>query len=546
MATPRFHIPQAPDAELNRSPAAALIGRLAADSGLLLSHFEHRHHLPGPDDWIRDDRPDLAGVPVWRGGRLVEHKFQHFRGDNPVGSFHPGHRAKWTAHELCHGVVGFAWAPDASPLFHVLAARLNEVVPVALYYFFDEAHLQRCPLHQGGGPLFGTWCPACEAAALRGPVADDPQAARWRAEGRAYVEGELAAIERAARTGDLAPHRHATLELESDGFAYVASHLPRLQSPVFARFLERFHGPHTGWHRDLTSLADRVRQLTAALADGAPPPPAWPAPRSAHIAQDVAWRLLEVSLDCGGDAAHQLQRLADGLADAPTDLAGAVAGYRALSERFYLPPAEALFAVGYDLVDGLGRDVPQVVEGISQICPHTEALLGDHLDVEAHRFVHGEAPTRGPVARRFAAWLHAHDPGVIADVCRYEAATAHPEPSDPAAEGFADAPGADTQLRRVRGLEVLELSVDPRAVVDALEGDDDAPVEISETPVALAVRRRAGGDVLVAELSADAVAALERLRAGPLTPEALGLPTAELDALRQLGLVLPARFALTR
>ncbi|MCA9546622.1 MAG: hypothetical protein KC613_19590, partial [Myxococcales bacterium] len=130
-----FAIPQAPDAELHRSPAAALVGRLAAASSLRLSHFEHRLHLPTPFAWADPDRPDLAGVPTWQGGRLQEHKFQHFRGDNPVGSFHPGHRAKWTAHELCHGVVGFAWAPTATPLFHTLAARLNEVVPVALYYF---------------------------------------------------------------------------------------------------------------------------------------------------------------------------------------------------------------------------------------------------------------------------------------------------------------------------------------------------------------------------------------------------------------------------
>ena len=34
--------------ELNRSPAAQVVAKLAVDSGLFLTHFEHRHHLPLP------------------------------------------------------------------------------------------------------------------------------------------------------------------------------------------------------------------------------------------------------------------------------------------------------------------------------------------------------------------------------------------------------------------------------------------------------------------------------------------------------------------
>ena len=159
MESPRFGVDGAPDHELSRSPAAARVGRLAAASGLALNHFEHRVHLPVPDHWLPDDRADLGGT----GGHLVEHKYAHHRNDDLLGSFNPGHRAKWTAHELCHGLAGFAWRPGATPLFHALSARLSEVVPVALWYFFDEAGLRRCPDHDG--PLFGLYCPACEAAA---------------------------------------------------------------------------------------------------------------------------------------------------------------------------------------------------------------------------------------------------------------------------------------------------------------------------------------------------------------------------------------------
>lgn len=63
-----FEIDQAPDAELRRSPAAARVGALAARSGLCLSHFEHRVHLPLPDQWVAFERPDVLGTLEWRNG----------------------------------------------------------------------------------------------------------------------------------------------------------------------------------------------------------------------------------------------------------------------------------------------------------------------------------------------------------------------------------------------------------------------------------------------------------------------------------------------
>ena len=167
-------IPGAPDHELYRSPAAERIAKLAAKSGLLLSHFEHRVDLELPDDWMTEDRPDLGTPQGWQGGVLPETKYGSFQHDRIIGSFHPGHRAKWTTHELCHGLVGFAWYPGCSRFFQALSARMSEILPVALYYFFDEAGLRRCPVHDGRGALFGHYCADCEAQAQRGPV-DDPK-----------------------------------------------------------------------------------------------------------------------------------------------------------------------------------------------------------------------------------------------------------------------------------------------------------------------------------------------------------------------------------
>jgi hypothetical protein len=99
----------APSSEFLRSPAAMRVGQLAARDGLTLFHFEHRVHLPLPLDWVPEHDPELAEPPQWVGGVLPEAKYQSFQHDSPLGSFHPGHRAKWSTHELCHALVGFAW-----------------------------------------------------------------------------------------------------------------------------------------------------------------------------------------------------------------------------------------------------------------------------------------------------------------------------------------------------------------------------------------------------------------------------------------------------
>ena len=236
MSDRRFEIPGAPEAELDRSPAARRVGTLAAASGLRLAHWEHRVQLEQPEGWQPVNRPDLGQPSTWVDGVLPETKFRTFRLDRRIGSFNPSHRAKWTAHELLHGLVGFGWRPDGTALFHATAARLSEVLPVALWYFFDEAGLARCDRHTGQGPLFGTFCPACERAAQQGPAAGtDPELVE---QGRAFVQRELDACDKSARTGRVWPNRWATIDLSSDGLAYAASHMAALcRTRSFARWV---------------------------------------------------------------------------------------------------------------------------------------------------------------------------------------------------------------------------------------------------------------------------------------------------------------------
>ncbi len=507
-----FDIPGAPDAELTRSSAASVVGGLARASRLRLSNFEHRFHLPTPEPWRPLDRPDLDGAPEWRAGALVEHKYAHFRYEQPVGSFHPGHRAKWTAHELCHALVGFAWRPDATPLFHTLAARLSELLPVALWYFLDEGDLRRCPEHDG--PLFDLLCPACEAAAgVRGDLDRS-----WYARGRDFVDRELAAVRRSMRLGRPVGHRFATIDLSSDALAYVAAHGPRLGSEEMERFVTGFHRSDTGWAQSLEALEDRVETLCEALCGGDAEGLALRPDATDWAAQDVAWRLLTVRAQCEDEARDAVDSLVDRLAETPESLGEVITAYEEMHEAFYVPDPADLFAVGYDLPNGYGHSAAQVADGLRQTCAETAARLGDDFVPLVAAFLADDRAERAPVARRFARWLRHNDTGQIADLAVYEAAVNHAAPPD----AIADALGGDGEGWRVaQGVEVLELASDPT--------HPDCPVR----PTYLAIRRSSGGDTVVAQLS------------GPLT----GVDALEQDERRSLGalgILVPDRYPLGR
>jgi len=510
VSEPTFDVPGAPDHELAQSGAASVVGELARASGLRLAHFEHRVHLPLPEPWRPGGRPDLEGAPVWRGGTLVEHKYAHFRYDNPVGSFHPGHRGKWTAHELCHALVGFVWRPDATPLFHSLAARLQEVLPVALWYFLDEADLRRCPEHDG--PLFDLRCPRCEEAAKGGGELRDGS---WFDRGRDFIDRELAAIRKSIRLGRPVGHRFATLDLRSDSLAYVAAHDLRLRSPELDRHLALFHGPHTGHFATFDEVEARVLALYDAMYEDIPdftlalkPDP------SGWAAQDVAWRLACVGAECEGEARAEIDILIERLANG--ELATVLSAYEALHEAFYVPDPADVFAVGYDLPGGYGRSAAQIADGVAQTCPETAARLGCDLEPLTAAFVADDAPWRAPLARRFAAWLARHDTGAVADLAAYEAAVTHAV-ADPVADALGE---VGHGLRVADGVEVLSLAHDPTVP------------SCPERPTYLAVRRTSGGDTVVAELPGE-----------DLRPEILDEETR--DSLRALGVLVPARYDLS-
>lgn len=482
-----------------RSPAAMRVGQLAVESGLFLFHFEHRTTLEIPDAWIAPGREEDARPPEWVDGVLPESKYQSFRHDLYLGSFHPGHRGKWTAHELCHGLVGTAWRPDASPFFHATAARMAELLPVVLWYFLDEVALRRCPDHAGDGALFRSYCADCEDVAAVGPF-DVGDARRRLVDARDFLDRELAAVSRSLRAGRPIPHRWATLDLASDGLAYAAGHGRRLSSPTFRHFAERYP---IGF-RTLDALEARVVAVARAICEGTPLPPV----DTDWVAQDVGWRVLQVAADAEEEVAAALAGLLD------HDLEGVIEGYLALHDAYVLPEPELVFAVGYDLPRGFGRSVPQIREGLRTVTPLTLEVIED-LDLPVlERFVMEDRPERRPLGDRFAAWLEVAHPD-LADLARYESALRHAG-GDPTAGSLGMEGG---RWRLARGARAWVAPLDLASLADAVDSGEvrgrvegttigwDGAVPPSE-PTGIVVGRDGHGEAVVVQVSADVATAL--------------------------------------
>ena len=501
MDTPDGGLLGAPPHELQRSVAAAAIGRMAAASGLFSAHFEHRFELPLPEWWQVPDA-DLGPYPwepegSWRGGALHETKFRTFRLDRRIGSFHPAHAAKWGTHELCHGLVGFGWKAGAGPLWLATAARLAELVPVALWYFFDEAGLARCERHAGHGALFGPACPDCEVRAATRPGArTGPGVHRWRQSGRAFVEAEIDAAWRTLSTGVPVSNRYGTIDLCTDGLAYTRAHGPVLADPLFAGWVERFCSPHRGWFDDLDGLVGRARDIVAALCDEGDAPPL-DGHTGTWMAQDLGWRLVQLGAEIDGEVASDLDGMVDRLAAAASlpdvsaslDAIGAVvADYEALFEEVVLPEPADLFAVGYPVPGGYGVSVQQLAEGLQHTLPLTCGLLGPGLGEVAAAFAGADPWVRQGIGDRFAAFARHHLPADVADQAALEAALTHVPAPDPVAVSLRGQARSDARWRWARHVRRVVVTHD--VGTHPAEPGSGEPLD---APVALAVVRGLDG-----------------------------------------------------
>jgi len=544
----------APIADLTRSPAARRVARLAADAGLFLFDYERRVQLELPEDWLPVGRPDLGvtGLPPdWERGLLGESKYLSFRHDLLLGSLHAGHRAKWSTHELCHGLVGFCWKADGSMLFHALAARLAEALPVALWYFFDEAGLQRCERHALQTEVGPSFCRACERAAVASTgsassVSDDA----WTARGLTFLAREVDGVRRSITEGRPMFTPHGAIDLMTDGLAYASAHAPRLRAPEMQAQLAAMFagtpGPELGLFDELEAFAAHIEKLGAYVAGHGPAPRVVSGGRWRFVAQDLAGRVMQIAADSEGECFAGLEAILQGLvAGTEAAVANAIASYVELHESFELPEPDDVFALGYALPGHVGVGVAQLRAGLESAMGATltrlGASLGEGADGLVARFASALVPSREPIGTRFAAFLKdasdvASDSETLG-LAALEAAIASASPPDPIELGLGlDGALAET-LSLPIGVELVRAGFDAGGLL--MHGVADP-----KGPRSFLVRRDAGDEVGLVALSEPLA---QRLSEGPLDAAAVVVQAehdSELRALLEEGLLIPDRWDL--
>jgi hypothetical protein len=504
-------------AEAAATAVGARAWALVTEAAVPLAHFEHRAWIEPPDAFAVPLRPDLGEVAGWVEGVLAETKFRHFRLDRMVMSFHPGQRAKWTAHEALHRLVGWAWWPDMSRLELATMARVAEALPVAAWYAFDEEGRRRCARHHHGDAWGAAACPACDREALAGPAPAEGDAA-LRAAGRAFLDREIEAALASCRTGRVVSSAWRSVDLASDGLAWAGAHGPRLAHPSFARWVERFVPVGHGRFDTLDALVARVRAVADAVLDGALLAP-WPCGAADWVLQDLSQRISEIVLDCAPACATVL----DGaLADAAShrSVAQLARAYTAAAKRWALPPAEAVFALGYASPGLPAAPSPQLRAGLESAFPATWARLGPQAHLLAAEVAAHDPVERRPLVRRALPLLVDRLPAPLAGLARLEAALADPPPADLGALTLA-ADVTDDDPLALGAIERVEV---PRGWDSALRGEARSPLGRGR-PAHVAVRRAPDGAIEIVPLSAAAAAACARMAEGSRAP--LAVPAEE-------------------
>ena len=227
-----------PIGEVVASPAAFRAVCLALQSGATTVQHEARAPLAWEESQRGGDEVENLLNGVWDAGVLHIGKYQSFKQDEPFATYNPNHVAKWAPHELLHRACGFFWADGMSRFELYATSRINETLPVALWYGWDEC----CRLQRHGFDRANTaasrqaslaeavWLTESEAD-LRERLLATVANFRW---GLDHAATEFATVRRELDERRIIETTHPFLAPSSDARAYVVGH--------YARLTERSHG----------------------------------------------------------------------------------------------------------------------------------------------------------------------------------------------------------------------------------------------------------------------------------------------------------------
>lgn len=457
-----------PLGEVVASPFGLRAVALGVATGATSARVETRALLPWPEHFGTDAVADEAHG-TWDAGRLHVGKYQSFQADAPHATYDPSHVAKWGPHELLHRAAGFFFAPDATRFEHYVGARLNELLPVALWYGhdqlarLDEDEFVRAGARHEAHVEDARWLVEKESSLRKRAK----RTARALTNGIAHFEHELAAIDRELATGRRVATTHdkggARLNASSDATAYVVGHIARLRDPNVAavlaqvpRDLGRFdelpaYRAHVEAVHDALLFGRIVaddediyaRQARRTLWD-------W-LHRAAHVGADVRTLARRASAELAGDRAVDDAKWAARFADAlGEEIAAAV------------------------LADGIGGiALGQLREGVGSVLPRIESYLDD--EALASFATSATFVARAPLAERVTRFLEvAEAPVALHELARLERAIAEARPSDEATH-LSEPPPTRGRAGVVAANEAFVIVEATHDVVSLHAGGDAAP-----------------------------------------------------------------------
>lgn len=349
-----------PANEIAASPFGLRAVALGAATGARHVHRE----LTRVPTWEGDARTEDSRHDQWQSGVLQTGKYQAFTQDGAHSLFDPSHIAKWGPHEMMHRACLFFWARGASKFDLYLGARLNEVLPVALWYGADQVarmdggDFQRHASERELGRA--AWRDANDDE-LRALAEKSAHNLRWFAH---YLDKELAAIDEEIRSGRRVEtpwaKGGATLNASSDALAYVVAHAPRLVDDAVAEVLEETPAIHS-----IEAYRAHIESQIEAL-----------------LFSDI-----EIGIDIATDA-HNAR------------------------DEWHQRLAAAVGSDECEDADGVhGFDLGQLAEGIEASLPHAFEWLEDHGGEWLEAFTESaDFWRRAPLAERLAAFCDENFP----------------------------------------------------------------------------------------------------------------------------------------
>jgi hypothetical protein len=395
-----MNIENCPDLDINRSPIAQLIAEIAQANNFFLSHYEYRYQLTTPSEW---ENPIWANKVQWAGGYLPESKYQSFRNDLRIGSFHPGHQSKWSTHELCHSICGFAWNQNFSFLEHSLAARLAELIPVIVFYFLDEVNLNRCSKHLNNIWLKMPYCNDCEKVIATQIITPNYYKEKLIGEAKYFFYKELSAIRESLKTGNLVSNLYGHLDLNSDSIFYVKAHHKRLKSDEFLKFTKYFKSDFHFNSLDqfivyleelflyFINFLETNKKIKLNIKSKE---------KEFWIAQDFVWRIFDLEKLTPHINLYTQEWFME-LSEKPTNetIKRIIEEYKSLEKKNKLIAHDNFFALGYKLDNYLAYSKKSIKEGLLSASPN--GLKEIDINADYFTLFMQQLPCRVPLGYRF-------------------------------------------------------------------------------------------------------------------------------------------------